>query len=191
MESKDKFLMLTKEQKRSGRIYLTQGQFNFLTSLSKSKDVEVISSPLQAQAPSGLTELKVYDDSNDRFNFSFDLTMLMAYKITMHCKQNKLTYAEFFKELLKSSPADQIVPETTTTVREQISRLNRHRDKDMEMSKIGLVNSREADILLGGGRGSAVRGVHKKMLKSTRIGSLHYFDTNDLEKYGKTIKKRF
>jgi len=192
MESKDKFLMLTKTQKKSGRVYLTEGQLGFLASLAKGKDVEIIGSPCvpDLAPPSQLQELKAYDDSEERLCYSFDLTNLLVYKIVSYCKQNKIVYKNFFEDLLKHSPANNQTPSTLTTISAQLKELSLIRMKDIEMAKIGLINAREADSLLGYGRGFAGRGVCKKELKSTRLGSLHYFKPSDLEKYAKSLKKR-
>ena len=192
MESKDKFLMLTKAQKKSGRVYLTEGQFGFLSSLLKPKDTAIIGSTSlpDLAPPSGLTELKAYDDSKELFEFGFAIPILVAYKIISYCKQNKITYRDFFEELLTHSPADKMTPSTTTTIREQISQFSRHRNKNLTMAKIGLITSGEADTMIGRGSGVAIRGVYKKLLKSTRAGSLHYFLPSDIEKYAKTLKKR-
>jgi hypothetical protein len=192
MECKDKFLMLTKAQKKSGRVYLTEGQFGFLSSLSKPKDTAIIGSTSlpDLAPPSGLTELKAYDDSKELFDFGFAMPILVAYKIISYCKQNKITYKDFFEEILKHSPADKMTPNTSTTIREQIGQFSRHRNKNVMMSKIGLITTSEADTLIGQGSGAALRGVYKKLLKSTRAGSLHYFLPSDVEKYAKILKKR-
>jgi hypothetical protein len=192
MECKDKFLMLTKAQKKSGRVYLTEGQLGFLSSLAKGKDVEIIGSPSvpDLSPPSQLQELKAYDDSKELFEFGFGMPILVAYKIISYCKQNKVVYRDFFEELLTHSPANKMIPDSTTTIREQINQLSRHRNKNLTMAKIGLITTAEADTMIGQGRGAALRGVYKKMLKSTRVGSLHYFNPSDVEKFAKTIKKR-
>lgn len=191
MTCKDSFLMLTKDQKKSGRVYLTEGQLKFLKSKIgvESEKAAPIGVP-DLSPPQDLTVLKVYDDSNDIFEFNMNMTFSVAYKIISYCKQNKITYNDLFKELLTHSPADKQVPDPSTTIREQIKRLSAHREKDIAMAKIGLISAREADIMLGHGRGCASRGVCKKELKCTRQGTLMYFAPSDLQKYAKTLKKK-
>ena len=193
MTCKDSFLMLTKEQKRSGRVYLTDGQLKFLKTKIGVEAVEPVEPSIGVPVlspPQGLTVLKVYDDSNDTFEFNLNMDFGVAYKIISYCKQNKITYNDFFKDLLTHSPADKMIPDQSTTIREQIRALSLYRDKDIAMAKLGLISAREADIMLEHGRGCASRGVCKKELKCTRQGTLLYFAPSDLQKYAKTLKKR-
>ena len=192
MNSKDSFLMLTKEQKRSGRVYLTEGQLKFLKSKIGPESVATppINAPsLSPSPPLGLTELKVYDDSKDLFSFCYKLPLLLVYKINMYCKQNKIRYEDFFKELLTHSPADKMVPDSSTTIREQLGMIAKHKKVNDEMIEKGFINAREADFILGRGNGKASYGVLSKQLKCTRVGSLMYFRPDDIQSFKTKLDK--
>jgi len=184
MGIKEFFLTLTKEQKEKGRVYLTDGQLNFLKG-KISQDVEpiIIEPPTIPQQPS------VYDDSKDLFTFCYKLPLLLVYQIKSYCATNNIAYKDFFNDLLLTHPAKDIKPDPTKTIKDQLRGKFKYRNTNTEMAQKGFIDSLKASEMIGLGVGSASRACVKG-LKHVRVGRLLYFKPEDVAQYVSKMNKK-